>query len=201
MKQLKNIVFDFGGVLIDWNPKYLYQKVFETDEEMNFFLENICKYEWNLQQDAGRSLAEGTRLLQAKYPEYKQEIAVYYGRWEEMIGGFFEENVKLIKPLKRKYKIYGLTNWSAETLPIAQSKYDFFDLFDGIVVSGEEKVAKPDPLLFRILLDRYQLMAEESLLIDDNAENIRVAKEMGFQTVHLTPGVNLEEVLKNLKVL
>jgi len=201
MQQLKNIVFDFGGVLIDWNPRYLYRKVFKTQEEMDFFLQNVCKYEWNLLQDAGRSLDEATRLLQEEHPEYKEEIGMYYGRWEEMLGGLFEDNVKLIRPLKAKYKVYGLTNWSAETLPIAQRKYDFFKLFDGIVVSGEEKRVKPDPQLYRILLDRYHLKAEETLLIDDNAENIETAKELGFKTVHLTPEVNLEETLKTMKVL
>lgn len=201
MQQLKNIVFDFGGVLIDWNPRYLYRKVFKTQEEMDFFLQNICTYEWNLLQDAGRSLDEATRVLQKEHPGYKEEIGMYYGRWEEMLGGLFDDNVKLIRPLKAKYKVYGLTNWSAETLPIAQRKYDFFQLFDGIVVSGEEKRVKPDPQLYRILLDRYHLKAEETLLIDDNAENIETAKELGFKTVHLTPEVNLKETLKTMKVL
>ena len=201
MQELKNIVFDFGGVLIDWDPRYLYRKVFETEEEMNFFLENICKYEWNLLQDAGRSLAEATRELQEQHPEYKEEIEMYYGRWEEMLGGLFEDNVKLIRPLKEKYKVYGLTNWSAETLPIARRKYDFFELFDGIVVSGEEKLVKPDPRFYRVLLNRYNLKAEETLLIDDNAENIRAAEKLGFQTVHVTPELNLEETLKKMKVL
>ena len=201
MQELKNIVFDFGGVLIDWDPRYLYRKVFETEEEMNFFLENICKYEWNLLQDAGRSLAEATRELQEQHPEYKEEIEMYYGRWEEMLGGLFEDNVKLIKPLKEKYKVYGLTNWSAETLPIAQRKYDFFELFDGIVVSGEEKLVKPDPRFYRVLLNRYNLKAKETLLIDDNAENIRAAEKLGFQTVHVTPELNLEETLRKMKVL
>ncbi len=201
MQELKNIVFDFGGVLIDWDPRYLYRKVFETEEEMNFFLENICKYEWNLLQDAGRSLAEATRELQEQHPEYKEEIEMYYGRWEEMLGGLFEDNVKLIRPLKEKYKVYGLTNWSAETLPIARRKYDFFELFDGIVVSGEEKLVKPDPRFYRVLLNRYNLKAKETLLIDDNAENIRAAEKLGFQTVHVTPELNLEETLRKMKVL
>ena len=110
MKPLKNIVFDFGGVLIDWNPIYLYREIFDKEEDMNHFLEHICRYEWNVLQDAGRSLAEGTRVLQEQHPEYSEEIAMYYGRWEEMLGGTIEENVKLIKPLKGKYKVYSLTN-------------------------------------------------------------------------------------------
>jgi 2-haloacid dehalogenase len=195
MESLKNIVFDFGGVLIDWNPVYLYRKVFDREEEMNYFLEHVCRYEWNILQDAGRPLAEATRILQEQYPEYGKEIAMYYGRWDEMLGGTIEENVKLIRPLKKKYRVYGLTNWSAETLPIAMERYDFFGDLDGMVVSGEEKIVKPDPRLYRILLERYGMEAGESLFVDDNCANIETAQRLGFRTVHLTEGVNLEEML------
>ncbi|MDD4630837.1 MAG: HAD family phosphatase [Proteiniphilum sp.] len=201
MKELKNIIFDFGGVLIDWNPVYLYQKVFETEEEIKYFLENICRYDWNLLQDQGRPLAEGTRLLQEKFPEYAEEIALYYGRWEEMLGGTYDENTKLIRPLKEKYKVYGLTNWSAETLPVAMKLYDFFQDMEGIVVSGEEKIVKPDKRLYEILLERYALRAEESLFIDDNAANIETARELGFHVVHLTGDLNLEQCLREKAIL
>lgn len=201
MEQLKNIIFDFGGVLIDWNPVYLYSKVFDKEEEMNYFLENICRYEWNVQQDAGRPLAEATRILQEQHPQYSKEIAMYYGRWEEMLGGTIEEHVKLIKPLKQKYGVYGLTNWSAETIPIAMARYDFFNDLDGIVVSGAEKAVKPDPKLYRILLDRYAIQADESLFIDDSYPNILTAQELGFKTIHITDGVDLEEILKTENIL
>lgn len=201
MKKLKNIIFDFGGVLIDWNPVYLYQKVFKTEEEAKYFLENICRYDWNLLQDEGRSLAEGTLLLQKKFPEYTHEIALYYGRWEEMLGGTFVENTKLIKPLKERYKVYGLTNWSAETLPLAMNRYDFFHDLDGIVVSGEEKIVKPDRRLYEILLERYDLRAEESLFIDDNAANIETARVLGFHVVHFTGDMNLEQFFRQNEIL
>ena len=188
---IKNIVFDFGGVLIDWNPVYLYDKVFTDKEKMKFFLDHICSSGWNIQQDAGRPLAEATKLLQAKHPEYENEIALFYGRWEEMLGGLLEENVKLIKPLKEKYKIYGLT----------KGQYDFFNDLDGIVVSGEEKLIKPDPKLYRILLDRYGIAAEESLFIDDNRNNIVTAQSLNFNVIHFSEGVNLEETLKTMAVL
>lgn len=201
MKKLKNIIFDFGGVLIDWNPVYLYRKVFDREEEMNFFLENICRYDWNLLQDEGRPLAEGTRLLQEKFPEYVDEIAMYYGRWEEMLGGTYDENTRLIGPLKEKYKVYGLTNWSAETLPLAMKRYDFFQYLDGIVVSGEEKMVKPDRRLYEVLLERYDLLAGESLFIDDNAANIETARELGFHVVHFAGGLNLEQRLRENGIL
>ena len=199
--QLQNIVFDFGGVLIDWDPIYLYKDIFETEEELSFFLENVCRYDWNVLQDAGRPIAEATLLLQKDHPEYSKEIAYYYGRWEEMLGGIIDENVKLIKPLKEKYKIYGLTNWSSETLPLAMERYSFFKDLDGIVVSGDEKIIKPDPKIYEVLLNRYDLDAKASLFIDDNADNIKAAEKMGFKTVHFTEEVNLEELLKSEKIL
>jgi 2-haloacid dehalogenase len=196
MNELKNIIFDFGGVLIDWNPTYLYRKVFDTKEQVTFFLENVCNSEWNIQQDAGRPLDEATRLLQEKYPEYFNEIALFYGRWEEMLGGIIEENVKLIKPLKANYKVYGLTNWSAETLPIAMARYDFFSDLDGIVISGDEKLAKPDARIYQVLIKRYGIRPKESLFIDDNFDNIVAAQKLGFQTIHLTNDVDLAKVLR-----
>lgn len=201
MKGLKNIVFDFGGVLIDWDPVYLYRQVFETEEEMHYFLSHICRHEWNIRQDAGRPLDEATRLLQEQHPEYAEEIGYYYGRWEEMLGGTIAENVRLIKPLKERYKVYGLTNWSAETIPVAMKRYDFFCDLDGMVVSGEEKIVKPDPALYHILLDRYGIQAEESLFIDDNAANIETARQLGFLTLHLTADLNLEQWLRENGIL
>lgn len=200
MKQLKNIVFDFGGVLIDWNPEYLYRKVFKTKEEMNYFLDNVCNSDWNIRQDAGCPLAVATAEKQAEFPEYKDEIAMYYGRWEEMLGGTIDENVRLIKPLKEKYNIYGLTNWSAETIPFAIKRYGFFSDLDGMVVSGAEKLIKPDPKLYQVLIDRYSINPSESLFIDDNAANNETARQLGFQTIHFTESLDLAQELRNIGV-
>lgn len=201
MSKIKNIIFDFGGVLIDWDPVYLYRKIFDDEKEMDHFLENICTQEWNMQQDAGRSLSDATEFLQAKHPEHKELIAHFYTRWEEMIAGELKENVSVLKKLKSKFPIYGLTNWSAETITIAYNKFDFFELIDGIVVSGDEKLIKPDPRLYQILLDRYNLKANESLFIDDNINNIETAQNMGFKTIHFTEGVNLENKVKDMGLL
>ena len=201
MNKIKNIIFDFGGVLIDWNPEYLFKKEFESESDMNYFLENICTPEWNIQQDAGRPLAKATEALQKKHPEYKKLIGLYYGRWEEMLGGVIEENVRVLNMLKQKYPLYGLTNWSAETITIAYNKYDFFNHLKGIVVSGDEKLIKPDPKLYQILLDRYDLKANESLFIDDNAHNIEAAHKMGFHTIHFTQNTDLEKEVKEMGVL
>lgn len=201
MSKIQNIIFDFGGVLIDWNPAYLYSKLFDNKSDMNYFLENICTPEWNIQQDAGRPLAEATRLLQKEHPKYKELIGYYYTRWEEMLRGVIEPSERVLRMLKPHYPIYGLTNWSAETIPIAYKKYDFFNLLDGIVVSGDEKLIKPDPKIYQVLLDRYNLKAYESLFIDDNIENIKAAQKMGFHTIHFTEKINLEEEVKGMGLL
>ncbi|MFA6863565.1 MAG: HAD family phosphatase [Dysgonamonadaceae bacterium] len=201
MTEIKNIVFDFGGVLVDWNPTYLYSKLFDNETEMNHFLEDICTPEWNIRQDAGRPLVKATELLQAKHPEYKELIGHYYGRWDEMLGGDIKENVRVLEMLRPKYTLFGLTNWSAETITIAYNKYDFFKHFDGIVVSGDENIVKPDPKLYQVLLNRYNLKANESLFIDDNLKNIEIAREMGFHTIHFTENVDLEKEVRDRGLL
>ena len=201
MNKIKNIIFDFGGVLIDWNPEYLFRKEFERESDMNYFLENICTSEWNIQQDAGRPLSEATKTLQKEHPAYKELIGMYYGRWEEMLGGVIEDSVRVLYLLKDKYPIYGLTNWSAETITIAYRRYDFFNYLEGIVVSGEEELIKPDPKLYQVLLNRYRLKANETLFIDDNIHNIETAQEMGFHTIHFTENMDLEKEVKEMGLL
>ena len=201
MNKLKNIIFDFGGVLVDWNPAYLYRNEFESESEMNYFLENICTPEWNIKQDEGRTLAEATETLQKEYPEYKEMIGLFYGRWEEMLKGDIKENVSVLKKLKEKYPLYGLTNWSSELIDIAYKRFDFFKLFDGIVVSGDEKLIKPDPKLYDVLLNRFNIQANESLFIDDNEQNIVTARKMGFHTIHFIEGVDLEKEIKEMGLL
>ena len=201
MNKIKNIIFDFGGVLIDWNPAYLYRKEFDNESEMNYFLENICTPEWNIQQDAGRPLAEATKLLQQEHPGYKELIGLYYGRWEEMLGGLYEDNIQLLHQLKENYSLYGLTNWSAETIKIAYSKYDFFNHLKGIVVSGDEKLIKPDPKIYQVILDRYNLKAKESVFIDDNIENVKAAQKMGFETIHFNEDTDLRKEAINKGLL
>ena len=198
--EIKNIIFDFGGVLMDWDPRYMYRNVFDNDDEMEFFLENICNSDWNIQQDAGRSFEDATNELVLKFPKYESEIRSYFSRWIEMIGGAIDENVILIEGLKEKYRLFGLTNWSAETFPLVFNQYPFFKELEGIVVSGTEKVVKPDASIYKLLLDRYKLAAEESLFIDDNKENIIAANKLGFKTIHLGEKVNLKSELQKLKL-
>jgi 2-haloacid dehalogenase len=193
---VKNIIFDLGGVLVDWNPKYVYRQVFQTEEAVNYFLENICTFEWNEQQDGGRTIAEAEKILYNKFPQYTAEIKNFYGRWTEMLGGPILPTLKVFKSLlaSNKYNVYALTNWSAETWPIAVERYDFLSWFKGVLVSGQENLKKPDPKIFHLICDRYNLIAEETLFIDDNARNIKTANELGFKTIHFTSVDKVEEL-------
>ena len=199
---IKNIIFDFGGVLMDWNPRYFFKDYFNDDEKMEFFLKNIADDDWNAEQDRGRSLAEGTEILVAKFPERETEIRAYYDNWTTMLRSDIPENVAVLRQLKHSdYELFGLTNWSAETFPYALANYDFFEIFNGkIVVSGEEKLIKPDPKIWQILLEKYSIQSKESIFIDDNPKNIETAKNLGFITVHITEETNLAEELRELGV-
>ncbi len=198
---IENIIFDFGGVLVDWNPRHLFRNYFHNENEMEYFLKNICTDAWNLEQDRGRPLAEATALLQAQFPEFHEMIQRYYGEWEKMMKGDIPDTVSLLYKLKAKYKVYGLTNWSAETIPIAYERFSFFREFEGIVVSGEEKMIKPDPQIFHLLLNRYNLKAAQSLFIDDNIRNIKAAEAIGLHALHFEDPVKLEASLIAMKLL
>jgi len=199
---IKNIVFDFGGVLMDWDPRYFFRTYFNDDEKMEWFLKNIAKDEWNIEQDRGRTLKEGTELLVMQHPEWEKEIRAYYDNWTVMLKSDIPKNVAILRKLKGKYDLYGLTNWSAETFPYALENYDFFKLFEGkIVVSGTEKLIKPDKEIFEVLLNCYNLKSEESVFIDDNVKNIATAKNLGFKTVLIQPETNLGAELRNFNLI
>ena len=196
---IKNIIFDFGGVLLDWNPRYLYKSYFNNDEEMEHFLADICNGEWNIKQDAGRPFAEAVKELQSKFPEYAEAIQMYDDDWEKMLKCELPESIDLLKELKfMGYGIYGLTNWSAEKIGYAFANYSFFSLFDGIVVSGVEKVVKPDRKIYEILLERYSLKPGECVFIDDNQDNVDMAKVLGINAIRFDNIGNVKEHLETL---
>ncbi|MDQ3683126.1 MAG: HAD family phosphatase [Bacteroidota bacterium] len=201
MKQkIKAIVFDLGGVLIDWNPSYVFDKLIEDEEKRKHFFENICTPDWNEEQDAGRPVKQATEELIAEHPDWKEAIEAFYGRWTEMLGGPIKETVDILWQIKQSghYKLYALTNWSAELFPIALELYDFLHWFDGRVVSGEEKIRKPDPVFYQLLLDRYQLKAEETLFIDDNIRNKNAAEELGIRSILFrSPQLLKEDLIKS----
>lgn len=199
MNTFNTVIFDLGGVLIDWNPRYVYRTIFKTEEEIDWFFENIATHEWNENQDAGYPLDAGTEDLIKKHPDWEEEIRAYYGRWEEMLGGPIPETVEIFRQLKQKpeIKTYALTNWSAETFPIALERYDFLHWFDGRVVSGEEKTRKPYLEFYQRLLSRYQVNPAEALFIDDNLRNVKAAEELGIAGIHFHNARQLREELNN----
>lgn len=200
---INTIIFDLGAVLIDWNPHYVYRTIFDDEQEMKNFLATVCTSDWNEEQDAGRSLQEGTDLLVAQFPEHEANIRAFYGRWVEMLGDPFHGTVEIFKQLKEsnKYKIYALTNWSAETFPFAVARFNFLDWFDGVVVSGTEKMRKPTPEFYQVLLDRYNVNPAESLFIDDNYRNVLAAEKMGIKSIHFKSAEELSAKLNELGVL
>ncbi len=202
MKDKKTVIFDLGGVLIDWNPKYLYRKIFNEESEIDSFLENICDMAWNEEQDAGRTLFEGTAVKIQEFPEYAEHIKAYYSRWTEMLGGPMPATVEILKTLKEDDSIdlLALTNWSAETFPIAQSKYDFLNWFRGIVVSGTEKTRKPFDDIYYILIDRYDVAPKDSIFIDDNLRNVEAARSIGIDGIHFQSAGQLKTELKNREI-
>lgn len=203
MTKIKNIIFDLGGVLIDWNPDYVFKEVFQDDEKLAWFYREICTMDWNENQDAGYPLDKATEERVALFPEYENWIRQYYGRWEEMLGDAIHGTVELLKQCvdSPALKVVALTNWSAETFPVALKKFDFLQWFEGIVVSGEEMTRKPFPAIYHTTLERFDLKAEESLFIDDNKRNIEAAAALGIQCIHFSNPQQLEKELKKLNVL
>ena len=197
---IKTIIFDLGKVLINWDPRNLYRKIFSDEKEMEYFLSEVCTMDWNEQQDAGRSWKDGIDLLVPQFPKYEKEINAFFDRWEEMLGGEITGTVEILKQLKAsgKYRIYGLTNWSAETFPIALKQFDFLKLFEGILVSGNEGIKKPDPAIYERMLDRYQIDRQSALFIDDSLRNVTAAEKVGIRSIHFTSPKALENSLQTL---
>jgi len=200
---INTIIFDFGKVLINWEPRNLYRKIFSDEKEMEYFLSDVCTMDWNEQQDAGRSWQNGIDLLVPQFPKYEKEINAYFDRWEEMLGGEISGTVEILKKLKDsgKYRLYGLTNWSAETFPIAVKQFEFLNWFDGILVSGDEGIKKPDPAIYELLLDRYNIDRDTAVFIDDSMRNVKAAKKIGIESIHFTDpealAVSLKPLLKS----
>ena len=200
---INTIIWDLGGVLIDWNPRYLFnESYFETEEKREYFFKHICSNDWNEEQDAGRSIVEATQELVKKFPEWEKAIRDYYGRWTEMLKGPITESVDIFRRLKElgNYKMYALTNWQANLFDIALVRYDFLHWFDGRVVSGEEKTRKPFPEFYQRLLDRYRVDPSKALFIDDNLRNVRAAEELGIPSIHFTSSLALQTKLAEFSV-
>lgn len=200
---VRNVVFDLGGVLIDWNPRHLYRKLFGDDiAAMEDFLATVCTQEWNEQQDAGRTAADAQAELIERFPEHEAHIRAYYDRFDEMMAGSIPGTLDILEALhERQVPLYALTNWSAETFPHALRRFAFFQRFRGIVVSGRIKLKKPDPRIFAHLIATHRLAAGETLFIDDSATNVEGARAAGLQALHFQVPERLAADLRGLGLL
>ncbi len=184
------LIFDFGNVLVSWDPHLLYSKLLQNREAIDAFLSEIGFFEWNLEQDKGRPFREGIKKLCGLFPHRADLILAYDERWEESLGGPIEETVVLLRHLKDAgYRLYGLSNWSAEKFNLIHHRYPFFGWFDEILLSGEVGIVKPDPRVYQLMLEKVGKPPSDCLFIDDSKQNIDVANRLGFQTIHFTsPG-------------
>lgn len=199
---IKAIIFDFGNVLLEWNLWRVYRRYLASEEAMQAFFREINFTDWNAQFDQGRSFQEGVAILTKQFPHHARLIHAYRDRWDDSIGGAIAGSVDILKRLKRRgYPLYGLSNWSAETFPRTRAKYDFFDLFDDMVVSGFVGVIKPNPAIYELALKKVGRPASECLFIDDSPANINQAKRLGFAAIHFTTPERLEDELTQIGIL
>ncbi len=204
VEHVKNraLVFDLGGVLIDWNPRHLYSKLLEGPEAVERFLDEIGFAEWNAEQDRGRPFSEGVAELSRRFPHYERFIRAYDERWEETLGGVIQPTVDLLRSLKEAgYPLYALTNWSAKKFSLVRGRYEFLNWFQAILVSGEVNLAKPDPRIYHLFLTQVGRTAGECVYIDDSASNIATAHELGFTAIQYESPEQLESELRRIGLL
>ena len=201
-KPIDTVIFDLGNVLIGWDPRRLYRQLIEDEAQMDWFLREVCNSEWNEQQDAGRPWTEATALLRGRFPEHAELIDAYHLRWEETLVGAMEDSVALLAELRaRGVRLLALTNWSQQTFPIARQRFAFLQWFEGIVVSGEERLIKPDPRIYQRLLERYAVDPSTALYIDDSARNVAAAESLGMHGWWFRGADGLREQLIGLGLL
>ena len=201
-QQIKAVIFDLGQVLIHWDPKLLYRQMFDDEKEMEFFLSEVCPPAWNVSLDGGYPFAQGVKDRIALYPDYEPYIRAWHERWIETIGGAIPGTVEVLRQIKEKgYPVFALSNWSAETFPIIANQYEFFNWFEKIVLSGEEKLVKPNPEIYQRLMSRIDFSPEECLFIDDSIHNIEAAEQLGIQVIHFKNSETLSKELKELEIL
>jgi 2-haloacid dehalogenase len=178
------IVFDLGGVLIDWDPRHLFRKLSAEETALEHSLTGVCAPAGNAEQDRGRLWADAVAELSASHPEHKELIEAYHARWDEMLGGPVDGTVRIVESLAAAgYRLHALTNWSAETFPVARARYPFLERFETILVSGEERLMKPEAAIFELMLSRIGHQAEVCIFIDDSAKNIEAATALGFDAI------------------
>lgn len=195
-------VFDVGNVLIEWSPRFLFEKLIADPERLDWFMANVWDGDLNLELDRGLPFAEGIARLVARHPKWEAEIRAYDTRWDETAPRAITANVALLDELRALgVPRYAITNFSREKFAATRVRFRFLDTFDGLVVSAHEKLVKPDPAIFHLLLDRYGLEPQEGIFIDDSARNVDAAARLGFHTVHVQPGVDVRQAVERLGLI
>jgi 2-haloacid dehalogenase len=198
----KALIFDLGNVLYHWEPYRVYKDFFPTRQAIDVFLKEINFPAWNAEQDKGRSFADGVAILSAQFPHYSHLIQVYDEHWEDSNAGSIEGTVELVYKLKQAgYPLYLLSNFSCEKFPLIQQRYDFLQIFDDMIISGEHNLVKPDPAIYRLTLKRINRIAPECVFIDDSLPNIETAKGLGFQAIHFVSPEDLKTALYSMNIL
>ena len=201
MSVIKGVIFDLGGVLVDWNPMHLYRKIFADEAQAADFLARICTQDWNEKQDAGRALGEATAERVALFPEREAEIRAYYGRWIEMVGGLVPGTGEVMRELRAAgLRLFALSNWNSQTFAQVRPMFPEFDLFEDIVVSGDHGCIKPEERFYRIGLERIDLPVQSLVFVDDNPRNLRGAERIGLRGLLFTGADNLRRDLTTLGV-
>jgi 2-haloacid dehalogenase len=196
------VVFDLGGVLVDWDPRYMYRQLFDDPDEMESFLAEVTTAEWNAHQDAGRPWAEAVELLVAEHPQRRELIEAYRRRWPEMLAGEIPGTVDVLADLRAAgVRLLALSNWSAETFPVARERFEFLAWFEEIVISGEVGVNKPDRRIFEHLMEHFDIEPRAALFIDDSSANVEAAEELGFGAIQFTDAGALRRELVRLGLL
>ena len=199
---ITTVIFDFGGVLVDWNPHRLYDPYFGSREKADWFLANICTMDWNVQMDGGKPIVQGVAELSAEHPEWAKEIRLYFDRWIDMMGDEIPDMRQLMLDLKAKgVRLLGLSNWSMETFPLVRHRYGVFDLLDGMLVSGEEHLLKPSAAIYRRMIEKFSLNPEECIFIDDNPDNVAGSNAAGLPAMLFTSAVETRERLSDINLL
>lgn len=196
---IDTIIFDIGNVLIPWEPKWLFRDYFDSDEAIEHFLIESRFHEWNLAQDAGRSFAEGVATHSQAFPEYADLFQAYAERWEQTLGPAIETSVDLIHHFKQAgFRVLALTNMSQETFPRIREIYPFLNEFEGVLVSGQEKLIKPQPEIYALFCQRFKVEPARALFIDDSAKNVEAARAFGLHAIHYTNGGEIRTALRQI---
>jgi len=189
-------LFDLGGVFFDWDSKHFFKSIFSSSDELDYFLTQVCNDKWNVQQDGGRTIKEAEEEIIPKFPQYEKQIKMYYANHRKMIKGVFFDSIEILDKLKKNnYLCYVLSNWSAETFIGMTEDYPFLKQFDGLLISGQDNLIKPDPAIYKLAIQRFDLDPEKTVFIDDKLENIETARKLNFNTIHLT---NPETITVNI---